>query len=154
MGVTRMDVRTQARRTVMILLIVVGATAMGISTQLDRIWWILVFFLIGMTCLSLLLLQISDALSRHLTTGTFPWWPWAFGGMGLFGLAVVAGSITKQWTPFLAIAGMVLLTLGIIGMFLWLGRAATGFDQDDEPGTGGGAEAAPAPSIGVGTPAW
>ena len=139
-----MGVRTQARRSVMILLIVAGAVAMGVSTQLDRIWWILVFFMIGMTCLSLLLLQISDALARRLRTGGFRWWPWAFAGMTLFGFGVVVFSIARQSYPIVVIAGMVLLTLGMIGLFLWVGR-------HDEVLAGGDAST---PTIGIGSATW
>lgn len=128
----------------MILLIVAGAVAMGVSTQLDRIWWILVFFMIGMTCLSLLLLQINDALARRLGTGRFRWWPWAFGGMTLFGFGVVVFSIVRQSYPIVAIGGMVLFTLGMIGLFLWVGK------QDGAPGRADGAT----PSIGIGSAAW
>lgn len=139
-----MGVRTQARRSVMILLMVAGAVAMGVSTQLDRIWWILVFFMVGMTCLSLLLLEISDALARRLRTGGFRWWPLAFGGMTLFGFGVVVFSIVRQSYPIVAIAGMVLSTLGVIGLFLWVGR------QDGAPGRADGST----PSIGIGSAAW
>lgn len=154
-----MGVRAKARRSVMILLIVAGAVTMGVSTQLDRIWWILVFFLVGMTCLSLLLLQISDALARHLRTGEFRWWPWSFGGMAAFGLGVVAYSIAKQSYPIIAIAGMVLLTLGIIGLFLWVGRhdtddAGEADDAGGATGTDGSDEGEAASSIGVGSAAW
>lgn len=142
-GVRLMGVRTQARRSVMILLLGAGAVALGVSTQLDRIWWILVFFLVGMTCLSLLLLQINDALAARLRTGELPWWPWAFVGMTLFGFVVVAYAIANESYPIVAIAGMVLLTLGMIGLFLWVGR-------HDAVAVGGG----DSPSIGVGSAAW
>lgn len=138
-----MGVRTQARRSVMILLLGAGAVALGVSTQLDRIWWILVFFLVGMTCLSLLLLQINDALAARLRTGEFRWWPWAFAGMTLLGLVVVAYSVANESYPIVAIAGMVLSTLGMIGLFLWVGR-------HDAAAVGGG----DSPSIGVGSAAW
>jgi hypothetical protein len=65
--------------------------------------------------------------------------------MALIGLGIVAGSIAQQWPPFVAIVGMVLMTLGIIGVFQWFGRArADDVGSADEQ----------APSIGVGSAAW
>ena len=130
----------------MIILIVVGALAMFVSTQQDRIWWILVWFMVGMTCLSLLLLQISDTLEVRLRTDPFRWWPWAFGGMAAAGLVFVALSIDRQWSPIIAIGGMVVLTLGLVGVFLWFSRPA---DADADPDNDDDE-----PSIGVGSAAW
>ncbi len=149
-----MGVRQQARRGVMITLIVVGALAMFASTQQDRIWWILVGFLIGMTSLSLLLLQLGDALDEHLAVRVPPWWPWAFGGVALAGLGVITAAIWFQLNPILAIAGMVTLTVGLIGLFLWTGRRSGPPGLATEAVVGPDDVPPPAARIGVGSPTW
>ena len=146
-----MDIRQQARKTASIVLIVIGVIAMFASTQQDRIWWVLVWFMLGMTCLSLLLLRVSDAIADWLVTRR-PWWALAAFVVGAAGgLAAVALVIVNQWPPFSMIVAMVVMTVGIVGLFEWF---SSGSDDDAAAGSGGRAVPAAVARLGVGSTTW
>jgi hypothetical protein len=146
-----MEIRRQVRKTASFVLIAIGAVAMFASTQQDRIWWILVWFMLGMTCLSLLLLRVSDAIADWLATRR-PWWAFAaFIGGAAGGLAAVALVIVNQWPPLTMIVAMVVMTIGIVGLFEW-------FSGRPDDGAGAGSDGQPVPAaaarLGVASTAW
>ena len=131
--------------------VIVGAVALFWSAQQDRIWWVLAGFLVGMTSLSLLLLRVGDAIEDWLVDHQPPWVPWAFGAVTTGGLGAVVIVIIRQWPPAAAIAAVIVMTVGIIGLFQWSDRsplvAAVG--ASPQP-----AEPEPPARIGIGSATW
>ena len=146
-----MGVRQRAWRTASAAFVVVGAVALFWSAQQDRIWWVLAGFLVGMTSLSLLLLRVGDAIEDWLVDHQPPWVPWAFGAVAAGGLGGVVIVIVRQWPPAAAIAAVIVMTVGVIGLFQWSDRSPLVAGVGASP-TPGGPE--PPARIGIGSATW
>jgi hypothetical protein len=153
-----MSVRQQAKKTAgrtgPTLLAATGVGAMLASALQDRIWWILLWFLLGMICLSLLLLGIGDAIERRLRTQQPSWVPMVAGAATVGGLAGVVVVVLRQLWPLAVIVAMFVMTLGLIGLYQWFDRRPIGLVDARLVGPDGEQPVEEPGRIGIGSTTW
>jgi lysophospholipase L1-like esterase len=117
-----------------VLMAIAGAVLMLISANRDRLWWVVLWFVLGIALLSVSLLYVNDELAERLDgRSAVPrsWWA-LFGGLAVVGVAVLATLMQQEGNPALATVFVVVTAVGMIGLHVAASLRTGGTDDEDE----------------------
>lgn len=118
----------RARVVVAAVLAVAGvAMLVGAATR-DRLWWLLLWFALGIALLAISMLSVNDELADRAEAAGGPdatWWV-GFVAITSVGAAALAAAVVWEWYFVIAAAGAVVLTVGVTGLFVGASHRSTG----------------------------
>ena len=126
MVVGAMGGRDRARVVIGAALAVVGLVLLVVAASRDRLWWLLLWFLLGIALLAISMLWLNDELVERrdaLGGANLRWWG-GFGALAAVGLLGLGVAVVRELDVWIAATGTVLLVVGVTGLFVGLsGRA-------------------------------
>jgi lysophospholipase L1-like esterase len=109
---------------VAILLMIGGTLLLAVAAQRDRLWWLLLWFFLGIVALATSLLYVNDRMDERLqplSSVPRPWWSWStalslVSGFVLGAVVVAEGNV---WVAACCVLGLV---IGLIALHVALSQ--------------------------------
>ncbi len=118
-----------------VVLGVVGAVLLRVSAGQDRLWWLVLWFVLGIVFLALPLLFLNDELATRLDArGHVPWWWWAIAGaIAAVGVGTLVLVTWQEGSAALATVAVVVTEVGMIGLHVAASRRDPAPNSDEAP---------------------
>lgn len=122
------------RTLVGVALALAGLVLLVVSASRDRLWWLLLWFLLGIALLAISMLWLNDELveRRDAAGGASTGWWIGFGILSAVGLGALIVAVVLEWHVVIAAAGTGFLVVGVTGLFVALSGRAGAPPSSDE----------------------